>query len=65
MTEEIIQSKIALLKEELAKGGRSTFSQDMIERNIRGLKKDLENLRKFGCLVMVQQAAFEHNVNQD
>lgn len=64
MTRENILSKIAQLKEELSIGGRSTFSQDMIERNIRGLQRDLEILDTHGDLAMVQQMTFENGINQ-
>lgn len=63
MIRENIILKIAQLKEELSIGGRSTFSQDMIERNIRQLEKNLENLDAHGDLGMIQQMVFENNIS--
>lgn len=65
MIRENMVAKIAQLKEQLAEGGKSTYTQDSLERTLRQEQKNLEALDAHGDIGMIQQMVFEHNVNQD
>lgn len=61
---ENMLKKIAQIKEELAVGGRSTYSMDVLKRSLAQEEKNLQNLDEHGDIKMIEQMVFEHQITQ-